>query len=183
MALEANAAHFLTDSLGTVLVTLGLIGAWYGLPVPDTIAAIGVAALLSYTSFMVGRRALAMLLDRADPNLSVAVLDSLTSIAEIKSIKTLRIRRLPDHHVIDLVAEVEVSSLAALARLQDDVHHAVSAIVGKAELCAALRPVTLPEIKPDAVTMPVRARAKSQFRICSYEMKERGHSLAPVLVN
>ncbi|ATX65265.1 cation diffusion facilitator family transporter [Roseinatronobacter bogoriensis] len=143
MALEANAAHFLTDSLGTVLVTLGLIGAWYGLPVADTIAAIGVAALLSYTSFMVGRRALAMLLDRADPNLSVAVLDSLTSIAEIKSIRTLRIRRLPDHHVIDLAAEVEVSSLAALARLQDDVHHAVSAIVGKAELCAALRPVTL----------------------------------------
>ncbi len=83
-----------------------------------------------------------MLLDRADPKMSVAVLDSLTDIPEIKNIKTLHIRRLPDHHVIDLSAEVEVSGLPALARLQDEVHHAVCAIVGEAEVCAALRPVT-----------------------------------------
>lgn len=141
MALEANAAHFLTDSLGTVLVTLGLIGAWYGLPVADTVAAIGVAGLLSYTSFTVGRRALGMLLDRIDPEISVAVLDNLNCIPEVKSIKTLRIRRLPEHHVVDLLAEVEVGTLQELTKLERDVHHRIAAILGNAEICAALRPV------------------------------------------
>lgn len=142
MALEANAAHFLTDSLGTVLVTLGLIGAWYGLPVADTIAAIGVAGLLSYTSFTVGRRALGMLLDRVDPNISVAVLDSLTPLPAIESVKTLRIRRLPERHVVDLLAEVDVADLQELAELERDVHRAIADVLGKVEICAALRPVT-----------------------------------------
>ena len=125
MALEANAAHFLTDALGTVLVTLGLIGAWYGLPIADTVAAVGVAGLLSYTSFTVGRRALGMLLDRIDPKVSVTVLDSLNSIREIRDVTTLRIRRLPAHHVVDLVVEVEVGSLKELTRLERDVQHII----------------------------------------------------------
>lgn len=142
MALEANAAHFLTDSLGTVLVTLGLIGAWFGLPVADTVAAIGVAGLLSYTSFSVGRRALGMLLDRIDPAVSIEVLDSLNGIAEVRDIKTLRIRRLPEHHVVDLVAEVTVPSLHDLTRLEGIVQRKVSAILGRADICAALRPLS-----------------------------------------
>ncbi|WP_071799528.1 cation diffusion facilitator family transporter [Natronohydrobacter thiooxidans] len=145
MALEANAAHFLTDSLGTVLVTLGLIGAWYGLPVADTLAAFGVAGLLSYTSFTVGRRALGMLLDRIDPTVSLAVLDSLNSIPEVRDVKTLRIRRLPEHHVVDLVAEVEVDSLRDLTRLDAEIDHKVSALLGQVEICAALRPLSFVE--------------------------------------
>jgi len=148
MALEANAAHFLTDSIGTVLVTLGLIGAWYGLPVADTVAAIGVAGLLSYTSYTVGRRALGMLLDRIDPGVSVLVLDSLTSIPEVRDVKTLRIRRLPEHHVVDLVAEVEVFSLRDLTRLEGVVDHRISALLGRVEICAALRPVSGVESAP-----------------------------------
>lgn len=142
MALEANAAHFLTDSLGTVLVTLGLIGAWYGLPVADTLAAVGVAALLSYTAFTVGRRALGMLLDRVDPGISVAVLDSLTALPDVVTVKTLRIRRMPEIYVVDLLAEVEVGSLQALADLDRDVQRAVSAVLPRVEICAALRPVS-----------------------------------------
>lgn len=145
MALEANAAHFLTDSLGTVLVTLGLIGAWYGLPVADTLAAFGVAGLLSYTSFTVGRRALGMLLDRIDPTVSLAVLDSLTGIAEVRDVKTLRIRRLPEHHVVDLVAEVEIGNLRDLSRLENVLEHRISALLGRVEICAALRPLPVVE--------------------------------------
>ncbi len=141
MALEANAAHFLTDSLGTVLVTLGLLGAWYGMPVADTLAAIGVAGLLSYTAFCVGRRALGMLLDRIDPALSLEVLDSLTALPEVDAITTLRIRRMPDRHIVDLMAKVEVDSLRDLARLEADVEYTIRAILGEADICAALRPV------------------------------------------
>lgn len=141
MALEANAAHFLTDSLGTVLVTLGLLGAWFGLPVADTLAAIGVAALLSYTSFTVGRRALGMLLDRIDPKVSLAVLEAIEASPEIVTVAKLRIRRLPEHHVVDLKAAVAVESLQDLARVQHDVERAITAVLGEVEICADLRPI------------------------------------------
>lgn len=140
MALEANAAHFLTDSLGTVLVTLGLLGAWYGMPVADTLAAIGVAGLLSYTAFMIGRRALGMLLDRVDPAISLAVLESIEATQDVSAIQTLRIRRLPERYVIDLVAEVEICSLKDIARLEAAIHDRIAAILGEIDLCAALRP-------------------------------------------
>ena len=141
MALEANAAHFLTDSLGTVLVTLGLIGAWYGLPVFDTLAAIGVAGLLSTTAFRVGRRALNMLLDRIDPALSLAVLDAVETLPDVARVRTLRIRRLPEHHTVDLTVEARLSDLQDLARIEADLQHRIEAVLGKTDLCASLRPV------------------------------------------
>ncbi len=140
MALEANAAHFLTDSLGTVLVTLGLLGVWYGMPVADTLAAIGVAGLLSYTSFMIGRRALGMLLDRVDPAMSLAVLEAIEDVEDISAIHSLRIRRLPQRHVVDLVAEAEMYSLHDLARLEAVLRDRITPILDEIDLCAALRP-------------------------------------------
>lgn len=141
MALEANAAHFLTDSLGTVLVTLGFVGAWYGMPVADTIAAIGVAGLLSYTSYTVGRRALGMLLDRVDPQLSLAVLEVIESFPEVSDVTKLRIRGLPDHHTVDVTIEARLHDLQDIIRLESDLRDRIEHVIGKTDLCAALRPV------------------------------------------
>lgn len=141
MALEANAAHFLTDSLGTVLVTLGLLGAWYGLPVADTIASIGVAALLSYTSFVVGRRALSMLLDRIDPEVSLAVLETIQALPEVANVAQLRIRRLPEHHAVELVIDAHMQGLQDFAKIEAALHDRIVAVIGKTDLCAALRPL------------------------------------------
>lgn len=146
MALEANAAHFLTDSLGTVLVTLGLLGAWHGWPVADTVAAIGLAGLLSYTAFGVGRRALGMLLDRIDPEVSLSVLDAVAAVPEVANVPVLRIRRMPEHHMVDLVAEVEMRSLDDIARLEDEIAARLHAVLGRTELCAALRPAVPPAV-------------------------------------
>lgn len=140
MALEANAAHFLTDSLGTVLVTLGLIGAWYGLPVADTVAAIGVAGLLSYTSLTVGRRALGMLLDRIDPELSLSVLEVIEAMPEVVAVEKLRIRRLPEHHSVDLVVVARMTELQDIARIETCLQTRIEQVLGKTDLCAAMRP-------------------------------------------
>ncbi len=141
MALEANAAHFLTDALGTILVTLGLLGAWYGFPVADTFAALGVAGLLSFTAFNVGQRALGMLLDRIDPATALEVLEAIECQPEIARVPTLRIRRLPERHVVDLIAEAQVDTLEDLARIEAALQERISAVLGTTELCAALRPL------------------------------------------
>ena len=140
MALAANAAHFLTDSLGTVLVTLGLLGAWYGWPVADTLAALGVAALLSYTSFAVGRRAIGMLLDRTDPDLSLAVLERIEQAPEIATIRALRIRRMPDRYLVDLRADARMQDLQDIARIEALLSEQIIVLLGPTDLVAALRP-------------------------------------------
>jgi len=140
MALAANAAHFLTDSLGTVLVTLGLLGAWYGWPVADTLAALGVAALLSYTSFAVGRRAIGMLLDRTDPDLSLAVLERIEQAPEIATIRALRIRRMPDRYLVDLRADARMQDLQDIARIEALLSEQINELLGPTDLVAALRP-------------------------------------------
>lgn len=142
MALDANAAHFLTDAFGTVLVTLGLIGAWYGMPVADTVAAIGVAGLLSYTSYTVGRRALGMLLDRVDPDLSLEVLETVTAQPDIANVAKLRIRRLPEHYTVDLQVEARLQDLSQIAHLEARLHKLIEGVLGRVDLCAAIRPVS-----------------------------------------
>ena len=127
--------------MGTVLVTLGLIGAWYGLPVADTIAAIGVAGLLSYTSFTVGRRALGMLLDRIDPRLSVAVLTRIEAMPETVEVAKLRIRRLPEHHVVDVTLVARLTGLSDIARIEADLLARIAPVLGKTDLSLALRPL------------------------------------------
>ncbi|MGY6549620.1 MAG: cation diffusion facilitator family transporter [Roseinatronobacter sp.] len=144
MALDANAAHFLTDALGTVLVTLGLLGAWYGVPVADTLAAIGLAGLLSATAFTVGRRALAMLLDRLDPTQSRAALDAIGSVPEVVQVTRLHIRRLPDCHRVDLALDARLRALDDIARLEAILLARLEHVLGRTELCAALRPYAGP---------------------------------------
>ncbi|MGM0666215.1 MAG: cation diffusion facilitator family transporter [Bacteroidota bacterium] len=63
-ALEADALHFSTDVWSSSVVLLGLICADFGIHSADSIAALGVALIVIYVSFRLGRKAINMLLDR-----------------------------------------------------------------------------------------------------------------------
>lgn len=63
-ALEADALHFSTDVWSSSVVLLGLICANFGIHSADSIAALGVALIVIYVSFRLGRKAINMLLDR-----------------------------------------------------------------------------------------------------------------------
>ena len=106
----------------------------------DTIAAIGVAGLLSYTSFTVGRRALGMLLDRIDPALSIAVLQEVEALPEVVNVAKLRIRRLPEHHSVDIAVEANLSNLQDIARIEAELQTRIKGVLGQTDLCAAIRP-------------------------------------------
>lgn len=105
LALEANAAHFRTDALGSLMVLGGLVLAHRGWPIADTIATIALAGFLSWTSWLIGRRAAGLLLDVADPADSLAALDVLEGHPAVDSVSVLRLhRRLQGSDIVARVA-------------------------------------------------------------------------------
>jgi len=107
MALEANAAHFRADALGSLLVLAGLGLAHLGWPMADSLATLGLALFLFWTAWRVGHRAATVLLDIADPRHSLAALAALQGHPAVAEVPVLRLHRRPGGY--DVVAEVRIT--------------------------------------------------------------------------
>lgn len=141
MALAANAAHFLTDSLASAAVLLGLAAAHLGFPVADTLATLVVAAFLSFTSWRVGQRAVEMLLERTDPALALRALDAMQAHPQVRAVPVLRLRPLPHHHSVECRVRAAVCDVAGVSALQADLARALRAIIGPADVLISVEPV------------------------------------------
>ena len=69
-ALEADALHFSSDIWSSLTVIGGLFFVWLGYPEFDAVAAIGVALLVLFVSYRLGRRTIDALMDRVPHNLT-----------------------------------------------------------------------------------------------------------------
>lgn len=91
-ALEADAIHFSTDILSSGVVLLGLICARYGYYRADTFSALGVAVIVLFISYKLGRRAVDVLLDHVPAGTTEIVKNVLKAVPEIKTFHDLKIR-------------------------------------------------------------------------------------------
>ncbi len=140
IALEANAAHFRTDALSSLFVLGGLLAAYQGFPLADTLATFVVAAFLSWTAWRLGRRGADLLLDRADEADSLAVLDAIQAQPGVEDVNVLRLHRQPDHYRVEARLGVGVADLGALRGLHRRLDKAIKAVLPRAEVTLALIP-------------------------------------------
>jgi cation diffusion facilitator family transporter len=91
-ALEADALHFSTDVWSSSVVLLGLICANFGIHSADSIAALGVALIVIYISFKLGRKAVNMLLDRVPDEIYDKIRKLLDDFPEIEHYHDLKVR-------------------------------------------------------------------------------------------
>lgn len=91
-ALEADALHFSTDIWSSAVVLAGLITSNLGFFFADSIAAIGVAFIVLFISYRLGKRAVDVLLDRAPSGIGSKVLQVLSLFPEIRKVHSLKIR-------------------------------------------------------------------------------------------
>jgi cation diffusion facilitator family transporter len=82
-ALEADALHFSTDIWSSAVVLLGLICAQFGIHSADSYAALIVAAIVIYVCYNLGKRAIAVLLDRAPEGLLESIYETAATMPEI----------------------------------------------------------------------------------------------------
>jgi cation diffusion facilitator family transporter len=116
-ALEADALHFSTDVWSSAVVILGLALVWVGknifprhsavLDKADAVAAVGVAAIVLFVSYRLGRRTIDVLLDRAPDGLPQKLRQAAGGIDGVLDVGQVRVRRSGPVFFVDMTVDVD----------------------------------------------------------------------------
>jgi len=91
-ALEADALHFSTDIWSSSVVLLGLICAQFGFFFADPVAALGVALIVFFISYKLGKRSMDVLIDKAPKESMMIIEKVLKGFPEIVYFHDLKVR-------------------------------------------------------------------------------------------
>ena len=141
-ALAADALHFASDVLGSVAVIVGLALTGLGYAWGDSVAAIGVAVMISILGLRLGRSTVETLLDRAPEGASEKAIAAIRSVPGVVDVERLRVRMVGPTHFIDAIAKVPrtypIDRVEAIKKTAQD---AVSKVLGDADLTFTAVPV------------------------------------------
>ena len=163
-ALEADALHFSTDIWSSGVVLLGLAGAWvagrWGVPwlkSADTLAALGVAAIIVGVSLRLGKKSLDDLLDRIPADLQERVAQAAAQVAGVLQVTKVRLRRSGPEIFADVTLSVgQATSFEKAHEIADLAAAAVRASLPRADVVVHAEPVVAPE---EELTTTVRVAA------------------------
>ena len=134
-ALEADALHFSTDILSSSVVFIGLLFTFFGFPLGDPIAAIGVAIVVLYLTFRLGRETIDILLDRAPSGLETPIRQAVEDIDGIRECGRIRLRKAGPVTFVDVVCYAEHSiPLASAHEISVKARRAVEQVVERADV-------------------------------------------------
>src|SRR3954465_215422 len=141
-ALAADALHFASDVLGSIAVIIGLVLTGLGYAWGDSVAAIGVAVMISILGLRLGRSTIETLLDRAPQGVAEKATEAIASVPGVVGVERLRARMVGPTHFIDAIAEVPrtypIDRVEAIKKAAQD---AVSKVLGGADLAFTAVPV------------------------------------------
>ena len=141
-ALAADALHFASDVLGSIAVIAGLVLTGFGFAWGDSVAAIGVAIMISILGLRLGRSTVETLLDRAPEGASEKAIAAIRSVPGVVDVERLRVRMVGPTHFIDAIAKVPrtypIDRVEAIKKTAQD---AVSKALGDADLTFTAVPV------------------------------------------
>jgi cation diffusion facilitator family transporter len=91
-ALAADALHYSSDLVSSLLVLIGLAATRFGFVQADALAAIGVAVFIAIASFRLGRHTIDALVDTAPKGLADRLRRAIEAVPGVASIDTIRLR-------------------------------------------------------------------------------------------
>jgi cation diffusion facilitator family transporter len=105
-ALFADALHYSSDLISSVLVLLGLAATRAGYPHADAIAAIGVAGFIAAAGYRLGRATIDALVDRAPEGLTDAIRALIINTNGVAGIEAIRLRPIGAKIVGEIIVSV-----------------------------------------------------------------------------
>ena len=144
-ALEADALHFSTDIWSSAVVLVGLVLVWVGRKVfpghagllnrADAMAALGVAFIVLFISYRLGKRTIDILLDRAPEGLKEKIVAAANEVEGVISAGKVRLRRSGALVFIDMTIEVDRNlSFERAHVIAEDVEARIQALVPGADV-------------------------------------------------
>jgi cation diffusion facilitator family transporter len=144
-ALEADALHFSTDVWSSTVVLGGLALVWIGRKVlpghagllnrADAVAALGVAFIVLFVSYRLGKRTIDVLLDRAPEGLKEKIAEAADDIEGVISVDKIRLRGSGPSVFVDMTIEVDRNlSFERTHAIAEDVEARIQALVPGADV-------------------------------------------------
>jgi cation diffusion facilitator family transporter len=166
-ALEADALHFSTDVWSSSVVILGLAFVWLGRHVvtrrallfekADALAAIGVAFIVLFVSYRLGRRTIDVLLDRAPEGLPQRLGEAAAGVEGVLSVGQVRMRRSGPLFFVDMTVAVDRNlSFEQTHAIAEEVEARVQEIVPGADVVIHTDPK---EVERETMARRIRAVA------------------------
>lgn len=141
-ALEADALHFSTDIMSSSVVILGLVFVSLGYLFADSIAALGVVVVVATLSLRLGKRTVAVLLDRAPEGLAESITAQVSSIPGIQYCDRVRVRPSGGQMFVDIDVSIDRSvSFERVNSLVIEIEHAVRKLVPNSDIVVRTQPV------------------------------------------
>ena len=143
-ALAADALHYSSDLISSVLVLAGLAATRAGYPHADALAAIGVAGFIAAAGFRLGRATIDALVDRAPAGLTEAVRSLVISTNGVAGIDAIRLRPTGPRIVGDVIVSVSRTlPLERVAAIKADLQARIAQRWPEAELTLTANPLKL----------------------------------------
>lgn len=101
-ALEADALHFSSDILSSLVVLVGLVFVYFGNTTADSIAAIVVSFVVLYAAYDLGRKTINVLVDTAPEGLVDEINQAASSVAGVIGVEKIRARAVGAAVIIDI---------------------------------------------------------------------------------
>lgn len=176
-ALEADALHYTSDVLSSLVVIAGLVGARFGYPFLDPVAALGVSLLVAVASVRLGMQAVHDLLDRAPRGLVDEIRDRIERVEGVASADSVRVRRSGSSTFVDMV--IRASRLLSIDegdRISDRVEAEVRRLVPDSDVMIHMHPAATNETIRDAACAVSRRFADIQdvHNVSAYRNEDTG---------
>lgn len=180
-ALEADALHFSTDIWSSGVVIAGLALVWLGqnvfprqahiLQKADAVAALGVAFIVIFVSYRLGKSTVDVLLDRAPVGLSQKIREAAGQAQGVMNVSRVRMRRSGPSYFVDMTVEVDRNlSFEQTHRIAEDVEVLVQSIVPGADVVIHTDPR---EVERETMAKRIRAVAyRNQMPVHNIIMHE-----------
>jgi cation diffusion facilitator family transporter len=143
-ALAADALHYSSDLVASVLVLLGLIATRAGYAHADALAAIGVAGFIAVAGYRLGRTTIDALVDRAPEGLTDAIRGLVMHDTSVAGIEAIRLRPSGPKIVGDIIVSVSRTlPLERVAGIKAELQTRIAKRWPEAELTITANPLAL----------------------------------------
>jgi cation diffusion facilitator family transporter len=143
-ALEADALHFSSDILSSIVVLIGLAIVALGIQSADSYAAIGVSLFVFYTGIKLGKRTIDVLLDTAPEGIREKIVEIVKKDDEVVDIEKVRARHMGSTTFVDLTVYVSRKlSLVKSNAISDRLIKKVRDIIPETDMTVHTKPLPL----------------------------------------